>query len=189
MIRIAYDMGMGNGDWPAMILPAAARLDESIQYTLYPNLLEGGQVGSPPLPKLANVCSAKESSPNLAGQLHQLPAGGDLESMLGGPDIIHLAGPYCPLLLRRARVVVTLTESSCDLTGGKMDAQARAGQMAGLFNAAVFADRFFCVGEKAAQNLRELFPGIAPSKIVVVGKDVDADARRLVQAYRKIAAP
>jgi len=95
-----------------------------------------------------------------------LPA--NFEIRLGNPDIIHSNNFYCPVGVRKAKVIYTLYDLSFLIYPEWTTEQNRTGCFNGVFNASLYADFIFSISRYSRKHFLEIFPHYPADRIVVV---------------------
>lgn len=120
----------------------------------------------------------------------------DVEATAGHPDILHVGSCFCPMIIRKAKIIMTLDGASAGLqsppaltsaAGRQVAAERQVAAFTGLFNAAVFGGDFICLDEAAAAGLAELFPHVARSRIhPLPAGDKLVRAHAIADLYRQL---
>ncbi len=92
----------------------------------------------------------------------------NFETHLGNPDIIHSNNFYCPLGLKKARLLYTLYDLSFLIHPKWTTEQNRTGCFKGVFNASIYADFIISISHYSRRHFLEVFPHYPPDRIVVV---------------------
>jgi glycosyltransferase involved in cell wall biosynthesis len=90
------------------------------------------------------------------------------ERWLGQPDVIHSNNFFCPVGLRRARVVYTLHDLGFLDHPEWTTEENRLTCFSGVFNASLYADRIVAVSESSRQHFLRSFPHYPSQRISVV---------------------
>jgi glycosyltransferase involved in cell wall biosynthesis len=92
----------------------------------------------------------------------------DFERKLGSPDIFHSNNFFCPLGLKRARLVYTLYDLSFVENPEWSSEENRIGCFSGVFRARLRADLIIAISEYTRRHFLSTFPGFPESRVAVV---------------------
>ena len=92
----------------------------------------------------------------------------DYESNLGDPDIIHSNNFYCPIKLKKARLVYTLHDLGFIANPDWTTEANRTGCFEGVFHASLFADHIVAVSQYSRNYFLKIFPHFSPEKISTI---------------------
>jgi glycosyltransferase involved in cell wall biosynthesis len=97
-----------------------------------------------------------------------LPSSQHLEGELGDPDIVHSNNFYCPVGLKRARLVYTLYDLAF-LEHPEWTTEAnRVACFTGVFNASLYADKIVAISDHSRRHFLEVFPHFPAQRIDVI---------------------
>lgn len=92
----------------------------------------------------------------------------DFEKHLGMPDIIHSNNFFCPINLRKARLVYTLYDLSFLVHPEWTTEENRSGCFDGVFNASIYADFIIAISDCSRNHFLEVFPHYPANRIAVI---------------------
>jgi glycosyltransferase involved in cell wall biosynthesis len=115
-----------------------------------------------------------------------------LEAALGNPDLIHANNFWCPLQLKRSRLVYTLYDLAFLVEPAWTTEANRIGCFDGVFRAAMAADWIVAISAASREHFLRVFPHFPPARIRVIhpcSRFVDPDPQMLRPAsLRDVAA-
>jgi glycosyltransferase involved in cell wall biosynthesis len=161
----------GGGYFAESLLNGLAEIDHTNEYVLYPTFGDG--VWEPAWPRFPPPIQQTNMRRGIG---HRTRA--DLEAFwralhldetcLGNPDVIHSNNFYCPVGLRRARLVYTLYDLSFVEHPEWTTENNRVTCFTGVFNASVYADRILAISEYSRQHFLSTFPHYPEQHISVI---------------------
>jgi glycosyltransferase involved in cell wall biosynthesis len=162
----------GCGYFADSLMRSLAAIDRDNQYVLYPTF--GNGVWDAHWPRstlqLAQPNVRRGIGHRSASELNEFWSNPptDLERQLGNPDIIHANNFFCPVGVKRARVVYTLHDL------GFLEQPAWSTEdnwltcFSGVFNASTNADHVIAVSEYTRRHFLSLFPHYPADRVSVV---------------------
>lgn len=94
--------------------------------------------------------------------------GDKLEDRLGHPDIVQSNNFWCPVQLRRTRVVYTFYDMGFAIEPDWTTEANRLGCFDGVFRSAIAADWVMAISEASREHYLEMFPGFPPERVRVI---------------------
>ena len=94
--------------------------------------------------------------------------GEDFERRIGNPDIFHANNFFCPLGLKRARLVYTLYDLSFVEEPSWNTEANRVGCFSGVFRSHLHADLILAISEHTRQHFLSTFPAVPENRVQVV---------------------
>lgn len=177
-MRIGFDVSQtgrykaGCGYYAYGLIRALAEIDETNEYILYPAVgdffwdpdcaTETFRTERPNFRRTPAPKSFVESK-----QFWRNPPP-DFEERLGNPDIVHVNNFFCPIGLRRARLVYTLYDLSFMEEPAWTTEANRIGCFHGVFRASLYADVIVAISEFTRRHFLEMFPHYPPERVVVI---------------------
>ncbi len=162
----------GCGYFADSLMRSLAAIDHDTQYLLYPTFGTGvwdahwpGSTLQLPEPNVRRGIGHRSAS-ELSAFWSRPPS--DFERQLGNPDIIHANNFFCPVGVRRARIVYTLHDL------GFLEQPAWSTEdnwltcFSGVFNASTNADHVVAVSEYTRRHFLSLFPHYPAERVTVV---------------------
>lgn len=92
----------------------------------------------------------------------------DLEHLLGNPDVVHSNNYWCPIGLKKSRLVYTLYDLSFLIEPDWTTEANRIGCLEGVFRASIEADWIVAISESTRDDYLKLFPNYPPERISVI---------------------
>lgn len=177
-MRIGFDISQtglekaGCGHYADSLIRQLADLDRVNPYILYP--LFGDAYCDPPLDETTIHIERPgwergpvQKSAEAAREFWSNPPE-DFEKRLGEPDIVHSNNFFCPLALKRARLIYTLYDLAFleypDLT----TEQNRVQVFNGVFNASMAADHIIAISQSTRDHFLRVFPHVDPERVTVI---------------------
>jgi glycosyltransferase involved in cell wall biosynthesis len=91
-----------------------------------------------------------------------------LEEALGNPDVVHANNFWCPVQLRRSRLVYTLYDLAFLVDANWSTEANRVGCFEGVFRAAVAADWLVAISEASRRHFLATFPHFPADRVRVI---------------------
>lgn len=176
-MRIGFDVSQtgrlkaGCGYFADSLIRHLADIDSDNEYILYPTF--GDFYWDPDWPTTTCQISRPNVRPGLghrtlaAAQLLWSCPASDLEAQLGNPDIIHANNFFCPVGLKKARLVYTLYDLGFVEHPDWTTERNRTGCFDGVYNAGLYADLIITISDHSRQHFLEIFPHYPANRIVV----------------------
>jgi len=177
-MRIGFDVSQtgrhkaGCGYYAYNLIRALAELDESNEYILYPAV---GDVYWDPECATHTVQINRRNFRRLtppesfeASKKFWREPPPDFEQQIGSPDIFQANNFFCPIGLRRARLVYTLYDLSFLQEPSWTTEANRIGCFSGVFRASLFADAIVAISEFSRRHFLEVFPHYPASRVHVI---------------------
>lgn len=177
-MRIGFDVSQtgrhkaGCGYYAYNLIRALADVDQINEYVLYPAVgdvywdpecaTQTVHIDRPNFRRLAAPQSFEASS-----KFWRDPPS-DFEERIGNPDIFHANNFFCPIGLRRARLVYTLYDLSFLEEPSWTTEANRIGCFTGVFRASLFADAIVAISEFSRRHFLEVFPHYPASRTHVI---------------------
>lgn len=177
-MRIGFDVSQtgrlkaGCGYFADSLIRYLADIDSDNEYILYPTF--GDFYWDPDWPTTTCQISRPNVRPGLghrtlaAAQLLWSCPATDLETQLGNPDIIHANNFFCPVGLKKARLVYTLYDLGFVEHPDWTTERNRTGCFDGVYNASLYADLIIAISDYTRRHFLEIFPHYPADQIIVV---------------------
>ena len=176
-MRIGFDISQtgtakaGCGYFADGLMRGLAQIDHENEYILYPTFGDFYFDASMPV-----FCPIRQENVRYGLRHHVLdkvqhfwrdpPA--DYEAQMGNPDIVHANNFFCPVKLRKARLVYTLYDLGFVENPGWTTEENRTGCFTGVFNASLYADFIVAISEYSRRYFLNIFPHYPAERITVV---------------------
>lgn len=92
----------------------------------------------------------------------------EIESLLGEPDIIHANNFFCPLGIKKARLIYTLYDLAFIDNPEWTTEENRIACFNGVFRASLYADEIISISEHTREHFLEIFPHYPADRVKVV---------------------
>lgn len=177
-MRIGFDVSQtgrdkaGCGFFAESLIRHLAALDSDNEYILYPTF--GDLYWDPDWPRTTCRIDRPNFRRGLGHRTYEALRAfwsnppPDLEAQLGNPDLIHSHNFFCPLGLKRARLIYTLHDLSFLEHPGWTTEQNRIGCFTGVFHASLYADLIIAVSEYTRRHFLDTFPHYPAERVVVI---------------------
>jgi len=177
-MRIGFDISQtgsnkaGCGYLAYNLIRALVEIDQENTYLQYPTF--GDFFFDPDWKKSISVVKQKNFSKGFANKTlkdvkefwNNPPS--DFEELLGNPDIIQSNNFYCPVGVKKAKLVYVLYDMGFVEYPDATTEANRIGCFNGVFRASVFADHIISISEYSKQYFLNIFPHYPDEKISVV---------------------
>jgi glycosyltransferase involved in cell wall biosynthesis len=177
-MRIGFDVSQtghgkaGCGYYAYSLIRELAAIDSQNEYILYPTF--GDAYWDPDWPTSTFQTSRPNFRRGIGHRTHEAlqvfwnTYTLDLDDHLGRPDIVHSTNFYCPVGLRRARLVYTLYDLCFVLHPEWTTETNRISCFTGVFNASAYADHIIAISDHTRRHFVDVFPHFPPDAISVV---------------------
>jgi glycosyltransferase involved in cell wall biosynthesis len=174
-MKIGFDVSQtgktkaGCGYVSYSLAQALSEIDPVNQYLLYPTF--GDSFYDPDWAKDALVINAPNFERGLAHPRRETASAfwrnppADFEEKLGSPDIIHSHSFYCPIGLKKARLIYTLHDLAYIEHPEWTTELNRVICFSGVFRAVLYADFIVSISEYTRQNFLKYFPYFPEDRI------------------------
>jgi glycosyltransferase involved in cell wall biosynthesis len=176
-VRIGFDVSQtgsakaGCGYFADSLVRNLAKTDKKNEYVLYPTFGDFYWDSDS-----STVCHIEQSnfhvglkhdSFHTAQQFWRHPPV-DLDEQLGSPDIVHVNSFFCPIRLRKPRLVYTFYDLGFLENPEWTTEQNRISCFNGVFNASLYADYIVAISDYSRGHFLETFPHFPAERISVV---------------------
>lgn len=162
----------GCGYFAHSLITHLAEIDRENTYLLYPTFGDsywdpqnGENTVKFPYP---NTLQGKGHSSFLEAKIFWSNPPDDCESFLGAPDIVHANNFFCPVNLKRAKLVYTFYDFGYVQHPELTSEENRTVCFEGNFNASLYADWVITISETSRRQFLKIFPHFKRDKTAVV---------------------
>jgi len=177
-MRIGFDVSQtgarmaGCGQVADRLIVELAELSRDDEFLLYPTF--GDHYWDPDWAHATRTIDRPNVRRGLAHATHAeaqafwTQPSGDFECQLGEPDVVHSHNFFCPVGLKKARLVYTVHDLSFLVHPEWSTESNRQACFRGVFDASLYADRVVAVSEHSRRHFLETFPHVPEEKTAVM---------------------